>query len=280
MRTKVSKAPNAITKLDELQALRLKLHRLAPPRPVRDAREAAKFIRARRMVMSTGHASLPILTEAIAGRHLAGSWMAHPEAHRIYTILRRLAKSGVPSAPLILGKETLLDASLAPAVERIAIDPARCRKVRRELPPLARRLLETVEAEGRVRMDQWGVPTHRARAARVRLEQQLLVTSSSFHTESGYHTSLVAPWSSSGISQRFSKEAARLTLKEAIDQLLLAGIRSAVIAPEHEVRRWFVFEGGRIDALLAQGRIARLVDTRRTYLTNGDQRHALGKLTS
>jgi len=247
-------------------AVRVKLHHLAPPRPIATARAATEFVQERRMVMATGQSSLPIMTEAIAGRHLAGSWMAHPEAHRIYTILGRIAKSDVISAPLILGKETLLDPSLGPALERIATDPERRAQAREELPELARQLLEAIEADGQVRMDQWSVPTQRARPARVLLERQLLVMSSNFHTVSGYHTSVVIPWAASTISGRFSKQAARLPLLKAVDLLLMAGVRSAVIAPEAEVRRWFVFEGGRIGALLTQGKLQRLAGTGRMYL--------------
>ncbi len=269
MPKKASLVPDTPPTLTGLVAVRLKLHRLAPPRPLRGTRAATEFIKERGLVMATGHASLPVLTEAIAGRHLVGSWMVHPEAHRIYTILGRVAKSGVVSVPLILGKDTLLDPSLASAVERIATDAERCLGVRAQLSPLARRLLEAVEVDGRVRMDHWDVPTNRARPVRVLLERQLLVISSSFHTESGYHTSVVVPWSASGISKQFSQQAGRLRLAEAVDQLLLAGVRSAVIAPEAEVRRWLVFEGGRIDTLLAQGKLQRLTGPQRAYLTGG-----------
>jgi len=258
------KAPS---KVKDLLALRLRLHRLQPSRPLRDARRAAEFVKERRIVMSTGRASLPLLTEAIAGRHLAGSWMAHPEVNRIYNILGELGKYDVVTAPLILGKEAELDASLGPAVERVASDPERRDTVRRRLPPLARRLLDQVEAQGRVRMDHWGVDTKRARPARLLLERELMLASASIHTESGYHTSIVVPWAASRFSQRFSKEAARLTFEEAQGALLLAAVRSAVIAPEREVRRWFVFEASRIDPLLALSTLERLTADGRTWLT-------------
>ncbi len=244
--------------LKELQARRLALHRLAPPRPLRDARAAAGFVRERRITMATGRSSLPLLTEAIAGRHLAGSWMAHPEVHRIYRILGRLEKHGIARAPLVLGKQVAMDASLGPAVERIASDPDRCSRARSQVPPLARKLLDRVEAVGRARMDRWGVPTVQARRARSLLERELLVASSDIHTEGGYHTSIVIPWRASAFSKQFSTQAARLTFDEAQDQVLLAAIRSAVCAPEREVRRWFVFGGGRIEALLNQGTLTRL----------------------
>ncbi len=265
--TKADRSPPVVRKVELLQALRLKLHRLGPSRPLRDTGRAAAFVKERRIVMSTGRSSLPLLTEAIAGRPLAGSWMAHLEADRIYSILGDLAKYDVVVAPLILGKQVAMAASLGPAVERIASDPARRDRVLEQIPPLARRLLDQVEAEARVRMDRWSVPTKQARAARLLLERELLVVSSGLHTESGYHTSVVEPWARSKFSKRFSKEAARLTSEEAQDQLLLAAVRSAVTAPEREVRHWFVFGTGRIETLLAQAKLERLTIDTTSWLT-------------
>src|SRR5881397_2800963 len=128
-------------RVKQLLALRLRLHRLKPSRPIRDARVALAFIKDWRIVLSTGHSSLPSLAEAIAGRQLRGSWMANPEVFRIYKILGRVARSdAVVTAPLIHGKETLLDVSLAPALARIAADPKRRSAARASLPPMAKRL--------------------------------------------------------------------------------------------------------------------------------------------
>jgi len=64
-----------------------------------------------------------MLAEAIAGVSIRGSWMAHAEVYRIHRILRGLRRYHLASAPLILGKETILDPALGPAVERLS--PAR-----------------------------------------------------------------------------------------------------------------------------------------------------------
>jgi hypothetical protein len=267
MRRRTVQIAPAHLHLDELEMLRLKLHRLSPARPLRSVTAATAFIRERHMVMSTGHASLPVLSEAIAGRHLPGSWMAHAEAARIYKILGRMARSPIVAAPIVLGKETLCDPSLGPAVERVAHDPRRRHMVLKALPPLARRLLATVEAEGQLRMDRWGAPTRNARPARLLLERQLLVTSSSLHTERGYHTSLVIPWALSTISQRVAPQARKISFSDAEDQLLIAAVHAAVLAPEREVRRWFVFGGERIETLLAQEQLVRVLSGSGSYFT-------------
>jgi len=113
------------------------------------------------LVAATAHRDA--LAEAIAGRQLRGSWMANPEVFGIYKILGTVSRSAaVLSAPLVLGKETFLDASLAPAVARIAGDATRRSACSASLPPLAKRLLTDVEAHGEIRMDRWSASTPRS----------------------------------------------------------------------------------------------------------------------
>src|SRR3989475_7192029 len=255
--------------LESLQALRRRLHRLRPSRPIRDVRGALAFIEERSIVLSTGRSSLPSLAEAIAGRQLRGSWMANPEVFRIYKVLGKVHRSdAVVTAPLILGKETLLDDTLGPAVARIAGDPRRRNAAKASLPPLAKRLLADVEAHGEVRMDRWPASAKRGREARLWLERLLLVVSHDLHTESGYHTAVVIPWRKSRIAVRFRKLAKRLKLDEAEDQLILGAVRSAVVAPEREVRRWFVFGARPVDRLMHEGKLERLRSVRRSWLAS------------
>lgn len=221
------------------------------------------------MVMSTGHSGLPVLAEAIAGRAIAGSWMASPEVYLIHKVLGSVRKYDVVASPLILGKETLFVPALGPAVERIASDPERIKKARKNLPPLARRLLEAVEAEGQVRMDRWGVPIARARPARVLLERALLVAGAEMHTEGGYHTSILRPWRAGAIAQRFARRATALSFEEACAALLRASVRSAVVAPEREVRRWFVFGAEALEALVARRGLRRFTVRRRVWISVG-----------
>ena len=222
--------------------------------------------------MESGASGLPVLAEAIVGRHLRGSWMADREVYRIYRVMNGVRRHGVVAAPLVLRKETLFVPTLGPAVERVAEDGTRCAQARATLPPLARRLLADVEWHGEIRMDRWLGPQADAGRARLLLVRLLLVWSRSFHTESGYHTAVVIPWRASAFSRRFARRAARLSYEEAARRLLLAGIRSAVIARERDIRRWFVFGSGPLDAMIDEGMIRRLQVGRLPWLTAASRR--------
>ena len=247
----------------------MRLLRLTPSRPIRDVRSAIAFIKDRRILLATGHSSLPCLAEGITGRALVGTWMADRSVYRIYAIVKAVLKApSVVAVPLILGKLTLLHRSLAPAAARLAADPARRQSAIAQLPPLARQLLAQVEAEGEVRMDRLSVPTSQGRRARGLLERDLLVVSRDLHTEHGYHTSVVIPWTDSPIARRFVRQASRLAYEEAQDLLVRSAVQSAVCVPEREARRWFVFGPARFDALVERNQLQRLTSGGTTWLAS------------
>src|SRR4030067_1897423 len=86
--------------LEALRAQRLRLHRLEPARPLRGPRAPAAFVRERAIVMESGASGLPVLAEAIVGRHLRGSWMADREVYRIYRVMNGVRRHGVAPAHL------------------------------------------------------------------------------------------------------------------------------------------------------------------------------------
>lgn len=253
-----------------LTLARLRLHRLSPPRPIRDAAEAAAFVHERKIVMSVGRSGLAVLSDAIAGRRLPGSWMGHPETTAIYNIFVGLGRSALLDARLVAGKSVLMDPALGPVVARLAGDPERRADIERRLAPLARRLLRRVEADGAVRMDSSGIPSKEGRAARTALERALLVVSEEFHTERGSHTVVVRPWRAGRIAASYSKETGGLTLAMAQDTLLEASLQSAVLAPEREVAGWFDFARECVEALVTRGRIERLATRDEAWLTLSD----------
>jgi hypothetical protein len=249
--------------LDLLAAdeIRRQRHRLTGT-PMRDVRQLRAFLTERAIALETGSGALPSLAAAIAGRRLAGSWMAQPEVGLIYRLLERLAEDEFPSVPLIEGKQVRLHLRLAPAVQRIAADPGRRQSAIAGLSPLAGRLFADVEASGEVGIDDWPAPSSKERtAARRELQTSLLVSNRTVHTERGHHTSVVSPWSSSALATRYGVAADRLSLAQAEDTLLGAALTAAVYAPEREVERWFPFDAApSIARLLDAGLVARTDD--------------------
>jgi hypothetical protein len=225
---------------------------------LRDAADAAAFVREHRIVTETGHAGVPCLAHTVAGRELVGSWMAAPEVHRIYDLLSELSGHDLCSAALLDGKVTIFDPSLAPAVHRIASDPDRQDRLVAELPTPAARLFAQVQRDGDVRMDHTGLSTKEGRAARLRLERRLLVVSQEIHTDRGSHTVALQPWSESRLARRV-KGIKLPPLSESMDRLLETAVSAAVVIPEREARKWFDFAAERIDSLVERGRLERLV---------------------
>lgn len=265
----MKRKPKAVTVEERISALlseRARLHRESPSLPIRDAAEAARFISERWIVVSVGRSSLAVLANAIAGRQLTGSWMAHPEVNVIYNIFTELQRFDLCDVRLVSGKWAIIDPLLGPAVTRIAIDEERRAIIIGGLPHSAQQLLERVEAEGSVRMDSLGMPTKEARDARVLLERNLLVAGEELHTERGSHTVLLRPWGTTKLAERFTDEAANLRLVAAEETLVEACLHSAVLAPEREAFRWFDFARGRIKALIEEGRIHRL-ESQQAWLT-------------
>jgi len=232
---------------------------------MRDGRQLARFVADRKVALWTGKSAVPSLAEAIAGRRLTGSWMANPEVNLIYRLMGKL-EGDVLSAPLILGKGTVMTEDVGHALHCLAVDDDRRAAARRQLSPLAAELLDAVGREGEVRMDTFDVPSAAGRKARHELEHAFLVASHEFHTERGAHASILTPWPASPLATRVAA-AGPIALSDAEDRLVLAAMHAAVLAPAREARRWFPGSAGTVDRLLAGGRLCQLVDGKQTFVT-------------
>jgi hypothetical protein len=151
--------------------------------------------------MASGRSSLPVLTEAIAGREIRGSWMADPEVHRIHDVWYGLDERHEHfTAPLVMGKRAIFVAALGPAVARVATDPQRVAEAYRRLAPPARRLLADVERRGSVRVDEWTAGPREGSAARIELARELLVASETIHWRVAAAVVSAAPSAARGAS--------------------------------------------------------------------------------
>jgi hypothetical protein len=104
-----------------------------------------------------------------------------------------------------------------------------------------------------------------------RLEREFLVHSYDVHTASGAHTSVVGPWATSALAKMYEGNDV-VALEEAQDALVYAAIRSAVIAPVREVRRWFTGSDQGLDRLLQRDVVRELRAERDVLVTTTSSR--------
>lgn len=99
------------------------------------AADALAFVEEHGVVLVSAKGPVPLLTEAIAGEPIKGSWWGHPKGHKIFAILEMLTESeDVLVCRLVKGKITLVHRRLWPALARVAarFPPDRISKVRQE----------------------------------------------------------------------------------------------------------------------------------------------------
>lgn len=227
-----------VPSLTALADRRVHLHHV-DGRPLASAGEVVAFLRDRQVVMSSaGRSSLAAFVFAVAGREFAGSWMAQPECHRIYDLGGELEKAAALTAPLFLEKYVDVDGAVAGAAAAYILDPGRVAEARRGLGPRARTLLDQVDDAGDVRVDRVAMAPRERAGAKRDLVRRLLACARSFHTESGYHTTVLRSWPAV-LPAALRAGAAEMPFEVACRELVRAGLTSAVVAPEREVRRWF-----------------------------------------
>ena len=157
--------------------------------------------------------SLPSVSSLVAGEAVRGSWWAHPASHDIYRVEEELKEhADVVVVKLVSGKDTSVHRPLWPAL--LAVATARDAWQLDGLAPLARKLLDAVDASGALRTGD--LPsTGKASigdAAR-ELERRLLVHAEEMHTESGAHYKRLESW------RRWARRAGatkgRMTVEQA-----------------------------------------------------------------
>jgi len=195
--------------------------------------ELEAWIDGRDLTLVSAKSAIGNAAEAIAGRPIEGSWWADPLGSLIFRLLNELEDDAPQYLDLVLaeGKRTLVSPRLAPVVLAVASDPERRRRVIDTLKEPARRLLEVVESGRTVRSDDPGEAGKVSRSVRMSLEAGLLARSTSVHTMSGHHASLL---------ERYPDNPAG-NGQHGLRELTKAALRAAVVANKSEVEKWFRF---------------------------------------
>jgi hypothetical protein len=184
--------------------------------PIRTFAEALDLLR-RERVLALAHAErVPSLVDEVIGK-VRGSWWGHPQGKLVYSIASALEDCDEAlGAKVIGGKVAFVHRSLWPALFRVATDPERRRENERGLAPAARNLLARVERDRSIRLE--------GRAPeRGELEKRALVLSSSEHTRSGKHATVLRSWNDWADAE-LRRAAAALSMDAARRELRDAGI--------------------------------------------------------
>jgi hypothetical protein len=248
-----------VSRLEELQDRRRFECRLTPDRALESLDEAEAFLHDRGLLTRTTDCALPSLYEAChegpvaVGRRGFGEWPA--TKWRWASALAE--RPGVHLLKVHRGKNVFLtDETLA------LVDPI-CRSELERMhgaDPAWRRLLDHLAAAGpsepedlrrELDLKGRGLKTLRyplERCGAIVSRQVVHPTADGGHR----HSSLLARW-----DQAYPEPSEEGGLAD----LLVAGVRAGVVAPEPDLERWFswpwLFEDGLVDKLVAEGRLER-----------------------
>jgi hypothetical protein len=233
--------------MEELLERRAFECRLTPDRALESLDEAEEFLLDRGLLTRTTDSALPSLFEACHEEPYApgspgfGQW---PRTK--FGWFGELGARGHPVLAIHRGKSLLVTREVAQLIDPIS----RAELSRLEADPLLRHLAEAGPSElGDLQLELALAPKELKRL-RVPLERcGAVVARSIVYEEPHRHTSLLARW-----DQVFPEPSAEGGLAE----LVVTGVRAAVVAPEAEPERWFAWrEDGLVERLVDEGRLVR-----------------------
>jgi hypothetical protein len=248
-----------VRSLPELLEERSFACRLTPDRTLAGLEEAEEFVRERGIVTGTADCSLPSLHTAIheepyrpGGRGFA----AYPKT-KWWWAGALAQQPDVHDLKIHRGKGVLVSGEVAARADPLAREEL-SRAERGEYGEDAARLVVHLSSAGPSAVDdlrdELGLQAKALRAARDRLERVGAVVSKGLRLEAAEgghrHSSELWRW-----DQLFPQASGQGGLAD----LLVTGVRAAVVAPEREVASWFSWRADRqlLEQLVAHGRLAR-----------------------
>ena len=233
--------------IEELRRRRAFECRLTPDRALQTLDEADEFLLDRGLLTRTADSALPSLFAACHEEPYApqspgfGQW---PRTK--YPWFGELGARGYPILAVHGGKNLLVTQEVAGLLDPLC----RAELERHADDPLLRHLAEAGPSELEDLQLELGLAPKELKKLRVPLERcGAIVSRSVVYQDPHRHTSVLSRW-----DQLFPEPAAGGGLAE----LVVAGVRAAVLAPEPELRRWFAWwEEGLAERLFEEGRLVR-----------------------
>jgi hypothetical protein len=251
--------------LEELREQRAHECRLTSDRALQSLDEAEEFLRDRSMLTRTADSALPSLYEACheeAYKPGSGGFGDWPRTK--WPWFGDLAERGYLVVAVHRGKNLLISDEVAGLLDPIC--RAEIERMRAVAPDWDR-LLDHLTAAGPSSIDdlrlELDLKPKELKGLRLPLERCGAIVARSLAVTAGEghaHSSVLARW-----DQVYSGRGdvdVHLQLHQALQELFLAGVRAAVVAPENELKRWFswqwYWDDALVEDLVRDGRLRRV----------------------
>jgi hypothetical protein len=237
----------SVLRIEELRERRAFECRLTPDRALESLDEAEEFLLDRGLLTRTADSALPSLFGACHEEPYAPASPGFGQWPRTkYPWFGELGARGYPVLAVHRGKSLLV----TPEVARLLDSLCRAELERHDDDVLLRHLAEAGPSELDDLQVELSLSPRELKRLRTPLERcGALVSRSVVYDEPHRHTSLLSRW-----DQLFPEAAAGGGLGELSER----AVRSAVLAPEAEVPRWFAWrEDGLVERLVEDGRLVR-----------------------
>jgi hypothetical protein len=249
-----------MTTLAELEEQRAYDCRLTPDRALETLDEAEDFLRDRGLLTRTADSALPSLFEACHEEPYArespgfGQWPA-----RKFPWFGRLGARGHLILAIHRGKSLLVTDEIAKLLDPICrAELARMEAAEEDRGRLLQHLTDAGPSELEDLQTELGLTSKELKSLRSPLERCGAVVARSIVYEDPHrHTSLLARW-----DQAHPEPSAAQDPRQALSDLVCAGVRAAVVAPEREPTAWFswrwYWDDALVDELVDAGRLVRV----------------------
>jgi hypothetical protein len=249
-----------MTTLAELEERRAHECRLTPDRALETLDEAEEFLRDRSLLTRTTDCALPGLFEACHEEPYArtssgfGQWPATR-----FPWFGQLGAREYLILGIHRGKSVLVTDEVAALLDPICrAELARMEEADEEWGRLLRHLAHSGPSGLEDLQTELNLTPKELKSLRSPLERcGAIVARSIVYEEPHRHTSLLARW-----DQAHPNLTAASDPRRALGDLVCAGVRAAVAAPERELARWFswrwYWDDGLVDELVEAGRLLRI----------------------
>ena len=252
-----------MSRLDDLRERRAYECRLTPDRALETLDDAEAFLVDRGMLTRTSDSALPSLFEACHEEPYAAESPGFGQWPRTkFGWFGQLGERGYPILKIHRGKSLLVNDEVARILDPIL--RAELERMERAAPDWAL-LLRHLAAAGPSTLEdlqtELGLKPKELKLVRAPLERCGAIVARSLVYAAGEghaHTAELARWDQvhKGLTD------VNVHFHQSLQELLVAGIRAAVVTPERQLRQWFswswYWDDALVDALVRDGRVERV----------------------